>query len=73
MGRGIPIGTGLIPKATGPGSGSHLRGAPDLVAVGEELIEENPEAPDIRRLREDIVRQGLGCVPAKGRMLSTGC
>jgi len=74
---------GLVPRVTGPGwgqrdpspgtwGGSHLGGALAFVAVGEELVEEDPEAPDVGCPGEDVVCQGLRRVPAGGRVLSTG-
>lgn len=38
-------------------------GAAALVAVSEELVQDDPEAPDIRLARENIVREGLRGVP----------
>lgn len=54
---------GLGEGCWGSGAPTHGGGAAALVAVSEELVQDDPEAPDIRLARENIVREGLRGVP----------
>lgn len=55
-----------------PGALTHGRGAAILAAVGEKLVEDDPEAPDVRLAREDVVGEGLWGVPGGGTRRSWG-
>lgn len=56
----------------GRGALTHSGGAAALVAVGEQLVQDHPKAPDIRLAREDVVREGLRGVPG-GDRAALGC
>lgn len=45
-------------------AGTYCGRAAVPVAVGEELIEHHPKAPDVRSHRELALSQRLGCIPA---------